>query len=67
MYTFIGITIEGKRRFLTYDIDVNYDTDFWMKQFKNISRRETEKVLYITLVKSFKIHFAQYQYHYFDT
>lgn len=49
MYTFIGITIEGKRRFLTYGIDVNYDTDFWMQQFKNISRRETEKVLYMTL------------------
>ncbi len=49
MYTFIGITIEGKRRFLTYGIDVNYDTDFWMQQFKNISRRGTEKVLYITL------------------
>ena len=49
LYTFIGITIEGRRRFLTYGIDVNYDTDFWMQQFKNITRRGTEKVLYITL------------------
>ena len=49
MYTFIVITIQGKRKFLTYGIDVNYDTDFWMQQFKNILRRGTEKVLYITL------------------
>lgn len=30
MYTFIGITIEGKRKFLTYGIDINCDTDFFM-------------------------------------
>lgn len=49
MYTFIGITIEDKRKFLTYGIDINCDTDFFMQQFKNITRRGTEKVLYITL------------------
>ena len=49
MYTFVGINIEGKRRFLTYGIDINEDTDFWMQKFKNISRRGVEKAMYITL------------------
>lgn len=49
LYTFVGINIEGKRRFLTYGIDVNEDTDFWMQKFKNISRRGVEKVMYMTL------------------
>lgn len=49
LYTFIGINIEGKRRFLTYGIDINEDTDFWMQKFKNITRRGVEKVIYITL------------------
>ena len=48
LYTFVGINIEGKRRFLTYGIDVNEDTDFWMQKFKNISRRGVEKVMYMT-------------------
>ena len=49
LYTFVGINIEGKRRYLTHGIDHNEDTDFWMQKFKNISRRGVEKVLYITL------------------
>ena len=43
MYTFIGITIEGKRKFLTYGIDINCDTDFFMQQFKNITRMGKEQ------------------------
>ena len=49
LYTFIGINIEGKRRYLTHGIDSNEDTDFWIQKFKNISRRGVEKVMYITL------------------
>ncbi len=49
MYTFIGITVKGKRKYLNYGVDVNEDTDFWIQQFKNIVRRGTEKVMYITL------------------
>ena len=49
LYTFVGINIEGKRKFLTYGIDINEDTDFWMQKFKSITRRGTEKVMYMTL------------------
>ena len=49
MYLFVGINTEGKRRVLTYGIDYNEDTEFWIQKFKNISRRGVGNVMYITL------------------
>lgn len=49
MYMFVGINTEGRRRYLTYGVDYNEDTEFWIQKFKNISRRGVEKVMYLTL------------------
>lgn len=49
LYIFVGINMEGRRKFLTYGIDSNEDTEFWIQKFKNIARRGVEKVMYITL------------------
>lgn len=49
LYVLVGINTEGRRKFLTYGIDNNEDTEFWLQKFKNIARRGVEKVMYITL------------------
>ena len=46
-YTFIGINIYGKRVYLTYGIDYNEDTEFFLRSFKDIRARGVDTVLYL--------------------
>lgn len=47
LYTFIGVNIYGKKIYLTYGINYNEDTEFWLQKFKELKRRGVDDVLYI--------------------
>lgn len=47
LYTFVGINILGKRKYLTYGINYRENTEFWLQKFKDIRERGVDIVLYL--------------------